>query len=430
MAGFDWEQWGRDIVEATKSHVDKSLAPIVARLDKLEAVDVKSIVSEEVKDIRGQMESVVMPEMQEALSAMVREAVSALPEPVDLSPIQDRVKTLISAVEALPPPPEVPDVAAMIAEAIKAVPAPVNLDPVNQQIDELREAIKAIPPLPEPPVIPELPDVAGMIKSAVEAIELPPAPELPDIPAMIKEAVEAIELPPAPELPDIDGMVRSAVDAGLTKGLEEYRDAVNALPVPKDGKSVTLDDVRPLIDDAVSKAVAQIPTPKDGRDGADVMDAFIDKNDHLVLTLSTGKTKDVGCVVGKDVDMDHVLSSIKAMFDTVPKPRDGFGFEDMSVDYDGERTIKLVFQRGDHRKEFPLVMPVILDRGVYSEGKTYARGDCVTWGGSRWIAQKDSVAAKPGSGDEWLLSVKRGQNGKDGVMTIPKAPTPVKLGGR
>ncbi|HYD66175.1 hypothetical protein [Azospirillum sp.] len=40
--------------------------------------------------------------------------------------------------------------------------------------------------------------------------------------------------------------------------------AVAALPAPKDGESVTVDDVRPVIEDAVGKAVAALPPAKDG----------------------------------------------------------------------------------------------------------------------------------------------------------------------
>lgn len=92
--------------------------------------------------------------------------------------------------------------------------------------------------------------------------------------------------------------------------------------------------------------------------------------------------------------------------------KDGLGFEDMSLAYDGERTIVVRFTRGELVKEFPLVMPILLDRGVWKQGD-FAKGDAVSFGGSLWIAQRDT-SDKPETTDAWRLSVKRGRDGKDG----------------
>jgi hypothetical protein len=568
MAGFDGDEFGRTIVEAVNASIERSVAPLIARLDALEAMDVpstmavlerrladdmnrfdeamkraldkvalralvveaveaeetiqvmeviadkavahyvkdiptpkdgkdaadidmdavRSMIVEECKDIRAGLESTIGPEMQTALSVMVKEAVEAIDiptpkdgkdaDPVDLDALADRVCGMIKlpelpeivipelpdiagmvadAVKAIPVPiaPELPDIAGMVADAVKAIDIPTpkdgkDADPID--MDAVRsmivEEVKAVP----------LPDVAGLVADAVKAIDIPTpkdgkdadpvdmdavrsmiVEELPDVAGLVADAVKAIDIPTPKDGKDADpidmDLVKAHVDEVLSEGLRVYTETVKAIPLPQDGKSVTVDDVRPLIDDAVSKAVAQIPVPKDGRDGADVVEAIIGKDEHLYLTLSNGQAKDVGRVVGWDgVDCDfervnqRIANDIKMLFEAQPKPRDGFGFDDLSVEYDGERTIKMVFQRGDEKKEFPIVMPVVLDRGVYSEGKTYDRGDSVTWAGSRWIAQKDGATEKPGTNGDWLLSVKRGQNGKDGELKITKPPTPVKLG--
>ena len=45
--------------------------------------------------------------------------------------------------------------------------------------------------------------------------------------------------------------------------------------------------------------------------------------------------------------------------------------------------------------------------------RTYVRGDAVTWGGSLWIAQKET-SAKPDSPESgFRLAVKKGRDGKD-----------------
>jgi hypothetical protein len=497
MAGFDGEAFGKFIVEEVNASIARSIAPLLARLDALEADsgvvkevrkdlrdivetvgaipvvkpdDIKAMVDDAVskavehedtiqvievladkavahfakdiqppkdvdmdavramivegcKDIRAGLESTIGPELQEALSVQVAEAIKAIPVPE----LPDIAGMVAEAVKAIPVPeaPQLPDIPAMVKEAVDAIelpPAPELPDIAGM----ITEAVKAIE-LPEPPVY-DLPDIPAMVKEAVDAIELPPAPQLPDIPAMVKEAVDAIPIPQAPDITPHVIDLQKRVANGMRERFEEFRRDIMAIPKPQDGKSVTLDDVRPLIDDAVSKAVAQIPVPKDG---VDAMECLIDQGGNLVVTLSNGATKNVGRVVGRDVDMVDVRERVQKMFDEMPKPKDGLGFDDLTVDYDGERTFKFVMRRGDTVKEFPVSVPMVLDRGIFVDGKSYERGDSVTWAGSSWIAQVDGATKKPGEGNnEWRLAVKRGKAGKDGVMTVPKEPKPVKLGER
>jgi soluble cytochrome b562 len=474
MAGiFDGEEFGKTIVEAVNASIDRQLAPLLRRLDALEAstvaddmksvrTDLRSImetvgaipvikddairalITEEVRDIRGALESTLMPEMQVALSVMVKEAVATIPVPVapELPDISVMVKEAVATIP-VPVAPELPDIAAMVDDAVKALPPArdgKDADPIDM------EAVKALVVDAVAGVeLPELPDIAGMVTEAVgKAVsELPPARDGKDADPIDMDAVKTIlieavaALPPAKDGKDadpvdMDGVYRR-VDEVLATGLDEYKKSVDNIRIPEDGKSVTIDDVRPLIDDAVSKAVAALPPARDGKDGADVMDAVIDRIGHLVLTFSNGKTKDVGQVVGDDgvdCDFDGVWKLINEKLDSWPKPKDGMGFDDLSVEYDGERTFKFVLSQGDRKKEFAFDVPIVLDRGIYADGKSYARGDAVTWDGSSWIAQTDGAKEKPGTGKEWRLAIKRGTRGKDGVMTVPKAPAPVMLGGR
>ena len=46
-------------------------------------------------------------------------------------------------------------------------------------------------------------------------------------------------------------------------------------------------------------------------------------------------------------------------------------------------------------------------RGVWREGETYAAGSLTTHGGSMWFATEETKA-RPGTGKEWLLCVKKG----------------------
>lgn len=154
----------------------------------------------------------------------------------------------------------------------------------------------------------------------------------------------------------------------------------------RDGESITLDQVRPMIESEMAKwaldferrahgvlerAVERIPAPqagKDGRDGTNGKDGL----DALQLE-----------------DFDLTIS-------------------------DDGRTVTLSLQQGDRRIERSLQFPVVIDRGVYSEGSSYAKSDAVTFGGSLWIAQKDTPEGKPGLSTDWRLAVKKGRDGKDG----------------
>jgi Carbohydrate binding domain. len=93
---------------------------------------------------------------------------------------------------------------------------------------------------------------------------------------------------------------------------------------------------------------------------------------------------------------------------------DGFGLDDFSVDFDGDRTILLAFARpGREPKRFPLTLPFQRYQGTYQAGRTYVTGDTVTSGGALWHCGATSTITRPGDSSDWQLAVKRGQDGRD-----------------
>ena len=92
---------------------------------------------------------------------------------------------------------------------------------------------------------------------------------------------------------------------------------------------------------------------------------------------------------------------------------DGFGLEDFALEYDGERSLTFVFERGNLRRTKTIELSHVLYRDVYADGHLYARGDAVTWGGSVWVAN-EATTDKPGTSKAWKLAVKRGRDGRDG----------------
>jgi hypothetical protein len=265
-----------------------------------------------------------------------------------------------------------------------------QLDPITARLDALEKRLDDLP-TPRDGKDADLDEVRQIIGEEL---------------AGIKCTIEAIQ--PAPELPDIPALIDAVV-----------REAVAAIPAPQDGKSVTVDDVAPLIASEVEKRVSELPRAKDGIDGKDgvgLAGALIDRDGKLVVTLTNGETKNLGPVVGRD--------GIDAKGED---GKDGLGFDDLDATFDGEKTVTLKFSKGERVKEFAFAMPVVIDRGVFKEGQAYKAGDGVTWGGSFWIAQEDTEA-KPDSGKGWRLAVKKGRDGRDGTTKGPRATGPIRLG--
>lgn len=245
-----------------------------------------------------------------------------------------------------------------------------------------------------------------------------------DIAALMKGAAPAIAslmermvAPLVTRIADLERQLGEAKSVDHTATIRAAAlEAVRALPTPKDGA-----DGRDGLDGKDGKDGEQGETGPDGKDGVDgrdgldgahgkdgtgLADAVIDRDGSLVLTMTDGRTKSLGVVVGKDGSDGEVGMAGK-------DGADGFGFDDVEVIDNGD-GLAMRFVRGDVVKEFPL--PVVIDRGVFKEDSAYRKGNGVTWGGSFWIAQKDAPEGKPDAPNSgWRLAVKRGQNGKDAV---------------
>lgn len=294
--------------------------------------------------------------------------------------------------------------------------------------------------------LPEPTDFVGMFKSHEEKVEVFVRSAIAAIPAqepetdlaeffeqrmgeqrqfLLKEFTEAI-----PPLPDIPAMIA---------------DAVAAIPAPQDGKDADPELVASLVKDEAERILAGWERPKDGekgepgrdgangadgkdgepgingKDGLDAVEFLRGDNGHLIVTMSNGTTRDLGQYVGKDgaPGMDAAPGK---------DGRDGFGFDDMTMEYDGKRSFAFVMKRAADVSRYEFKAPVLIDQGVWKEGTQYETGDGVTWGGSFWIAQKDN-ADKPDSGNgSWRLAVKKGRDGKDGSLKPEPPKTPVKVG--
>jgi hypothetical protein len=194
---------------------------------------------------------------------------------------------------------------------------------------------------------------------------------------------------------------------------------------------------------AIQRYVDAVVAPL--REPAPQIDGFIDRSGMLMLTRGDGTVREAGVVVGRDGkdgatidDFAAMLAPIKAQLAELaarPEPQpgrdgqpglpgrdgapgtdgaDGLGFDNLTVEHDGERLITVKVTNGERSKAFPIKIPSMIYREVHRLDSPYEKGDCVSFGGSIWTALRDT-AEKPGNGGEdWKLSVKHGRDGRDG----------------
>ena len=336
----------------------------------------------------------------EVMRAMIAQAVSELPKPSDgkdgRDADMDALKAFITkCVSEIPPAapgkegePGKDFDPAMLAAAIeegvrKALPAAVQ-KALDELMPDLIIKVAAVVPKPRDGIDGKSPDEAEIVAKltekmlrAVEALPKPvdgrdgrDAPEV-DIDAVVAKALALIPKP----RDGVDGKDAEAVDAdqiieAVVKRLPEVKDGVNGRD-GADGQSVTLDEVRPIVEaeaarwqlefersatEVLRRAVENMPKPENGKDG-----------------------------------------------------KDGLSFETFDVSLEG-RTFTFLLGNGENIVRKDIKVPFPLDRGTYRSGESYEKGDTVTYGGSQWIAKKDTNEAPPS--DAWRLCVKKGKDGK------------------
>ncbi len=62
--------------------------------------------------------------------------------------------------------------------------------------------------------------------------------------------------------------------------------------------------------------------------------------------------------------------------------------------------------------EQSFTVPVPIHRGPWKEDRAYAHGDEVVWGGSTWIAMRDTDAKPDADDSGWVIAARRGRDGK------------------
>jgi hypothetical protein len=223
--------------------------------------------------------------------------------------------------------------------------------------------------------------------------------------------------------------VPSAADAAALIDLETLaKSAATIVPKAENGTSVTVEDVRPLVDDLVSKAVAALPVAEKGKD-AD-MEALRAHVGELVKGIQPAAPPPVPSVEEIAGTFERRFSDLTLAWerqardtfekaaDRMPKPKDGrdaLNLEDFDLALsDDGRTVTMKMQAGETIIEKSVKIAAVIDRETFKHDGTYEKGDGVSYGGSFWIAKCDAPKGVPGSGEtDWRCAVKKGRDGKD-----------------
>jgi hypothetical protein len=216
---------------------------------------------------------------------------------------------------------------------------------------------------------------------------------------------------------------------------EAVAKAVAALPAPKDGRDgvdgtpgadgrdaeapvpVDYEQIERNLAGMVAKAFADAPLPKDGTNGADGVSPDPATVAELVLASVDGQISKALADIPRPVDgRDGRDGGAGKDGKDGEKGLDGLGFDDLTVEQTDERTMMLKFTRGDVVREFPITLAGFAYQGVFkeSDAATLRKGDYVTWGGSLFHVQKDAPDGVPERSADFVLAVKRGRDGAPG----------------
>jgi hypothetical protein len=192
--------------------------------------------------------------------------------------------------------------------------------------------------------------------------------------------------------------LKSLIDLQVADSVSEY---AKANP-PKDGKDG--------LDGRDGARGEKGEAGESGRDGAGVADLLIDREGNLVATMTDGRVKSLGIVLGRDGAPGR-------------DGKDGADFSKAEIDWEGERTLVIRGEGGEIRK----TISVPMDKGYYREGMACEKADVVTHDGNAWIALRDTKA-KPchENKEDWRLFARKGRDGRDGKDGKPP-PGPVRL---
>lgn len=196
-----------------------------------------------------------------------------------------------------------------------------------------------------------------------------------------------------------DGRDGRDAEVDYTKVLQGCADLIRqqvaALPTPRDGVDGKDGTPGRDADEAaiVKRVLEVIPTPRDGIDGKDGPKGDSGRDGRDGLPGVPGAHGEKG-IDGKD-------------------GMDGFSPDNLEIEWnDDDDALVVRLLANDRVVERKARLPIPRDADIYVKGKTYQKGQIVTYGGSAFIARRDTSALIGGDppSPDWRLFVKRGRD--------------------
>lgn len=193
--------------------------------------------------------------------------------------------------------------------------------------------------------------------------------------------------------------------------------AVASLPAPKDGedgRSITAADVQPMLADLVAEAVREIPAPRDGKDAdPDAVAALVEE--HVARAVAALPPAEPG-LPGKSVTVDDVAPMIADLVrDAVAaippaEPGRSVTSEDVApMLRDMVRAAVDALPPPERGEPGPMgALPVVEDW----QDRVYYQGNVVAFAGGVYQARRDT--GKAPDHDDWSCIVRPGRDGEDG----------------
>lgn len=297
------------------------------------------------------------------------------------------------------------DVDVMAEKLVESIKKYIDraVSPLEQKISELEKSLinLPVPQKGEDGKSITLDDVMPIIKEGLEGIK---ADCISSIDVAIKEM-------PKPQdgksitLDDVQPMLSAELAAIKSDCMQAIKSAIDEIPAPKNGKDADMEEIKEYI-----KSLIVIPEPIAGKDGENGKDAL---QIEIIPMIEDGKSYPRGTYAKHNGGLWHAYKNTNGM--------NGWecmvdGISNIGIEQTEEREFKAVIETSSGKKEEnTFVMPIILDKGLFTHGREYKKGDAVTYGGSLWICQESNTQGIPGASKEWRLAVKRGRDGKEAV---------------
>lgn len=199
--------------------------------------------------------------------------------------------------------------------------------------------------------------------------------------------------------------------------LEAFKKSIRETIEPLEREIEKLRDENESLSNSIEERLKSLKDGKDGKDGRDGRDGKDGSNGLNGKDGINGKNGASAYEIAVSQGYSGTLLEFaqKQFGKDGRDGKDGLGFDDIKVEFDGQRTINLKFEADGNVKSYSFDIPAQIYRGVYQSGVKYKTGDTVTDNGSLWSCLKDTeerpVSSISGS---WQLAVKHGRAGVKG----------------